>query len=67
MNNIMNIERRTQQILVELQQLRAECEFLIERTHSFEEDLLKVKTEEEAKQYDATHDLEEGLNIISLS
>ena len=62
----MNIDLRKQQMLVELQQIRAECEILIERTYAFREDLLKVKTEEEAKRFDEIHDLEEGLERISL-
>lgn len=62
----MNIDVRKQQMLVELQQIRAECEILIERTYAYREDLLKVKTVEEAQEFDRTHDLEEGLRYISL-
>lgn len=62
----MNIDIRKQQMLVELQRVRAECEILIERTYAFREDLLKVKTEEEAKRFDETHDIEEGLKRIRL-
>lgn len=62
----MDIDVRKQQMLVELAQIREECEILIERTHSFREDLLKIKTEEEAKEFDRTHDIEEGLNHIHL-
>lgn len=62
----MNLDVRKQQILVELAQIRAECEILIERTYSYREDLLKIKTEEEAKEFDRTHDIEEGLNHIQL-
>jgi predicted nucleic acid-binding Zn-ribbon protein len=62
----MNIDLRKHEMLLQLQKLRKECETLIERTHTYREDLLKVKTEEEAKQFDETHDLEEGLEIIRL-
>lgn len=62
----MNIDIRKHEMLVQLQAVRKECETLIERTHAFQEDLLKVKTEEEAIEFDRTHDLEEGLEIIRL-
>lgn len=62
----MNIDLRKNEMLLQLQKLRRECEILIERTHTYREDLLKVKNEEEAKQFDETHDLEEGLEIIRL-
>lgn len=62
----MDIDVRKQQMLVELQQIRAECEIIIERTYAYREDLLKVKTAEEAQEFDRTHDLEEGLRRISL-
>ena len=62
----MNIDIRKQEILVKLSRLRKECEILIERTYIYREDLLNVKTEEEAKQFDETHDIEEGLEIIRL-
>ena len=62
----MNIDIRKQQMLVELAQVRNECEILIERTYAYREDLLRVKTEEEAIEFDKTHDLEEGLRHIIL-
>ena len=62
----MNIEVRKQEMLCELQKVRGEGEILIERTHAFREDLLKVKTEEDAIAFDETHDLEEGLDCIRL-
>lgn len=62
----MDIDIRKQRMLVELLQIREECEILIERTHTFREDLLKVKTEEDALEFDRTHDLEEGLKHITL-
>ena len=62
----MDIDIRKQEMLVQLSRLRKECEILIERTYTYRADLLNVKTEEEAKQFDETHDLEEGLEIIRL-
>ncbi len=62
----MNIDVRKNQMLVELAQIRQECEILIERTYSYREDLLKVKTEEDALEFDRTHDIEEGLRNIRL-
>ena len=52
--------------LEELEKLRKECEILLERTKVYREDILNVKTEEDAKQFDETHDIEEGLEIIRL-
>lgn len=63
---MINLDIRKHEMLVQLQELRKECEILIERTHVYREELLKVKTEEEALAFDETHDLEEGLNIIRL-
>ena len=62
----MNIDLRKNEMLLQLQKLRRECEILIERTYTYREDLLKVNTEEEAKKFDETHDLEEGLETIRL-
>ena len=62
----MNIDLRKNEMLLQLQKLRKECEILIERTYIYREDLLNVKNEEEARKFDETHDLEEGLEIIRL-
>ena len=62
----MDIDFRKNEMLLQLQKLRKECEILIERTYTYREDLLNVKNEEEARQFDETHDLEEGLEIIKL-
>ena len=62
----MNIDIRKNEMLVELKEIREECEILIDRTHSYREDLLKVNTEEEACKFDETHDLEAGLKHICL-
>lgn len=62
----MNIEARINQLVKELSEIRKECEILIERTYTFREDLLKIKTEEEARSFDNTHDIEDGLKHIRL-
>ena len=62
----MDIEKRKIRMLDELREIREECEILIDRTHSYREDLLKVNTEEEAVKFDETHDLEAGLKHICL-
>lgn len=49
-----------------LLQVRKDCKLLIARTYDFEDDLIGVNTEEEAKEFDRTHDLEEGLMYIRL-
>lgn len=70
MDEIMSTEEiidlKKQELLVILRQIREECRLLITRTYDFEEDVFKVKTEEEAKEFDRTHDLEEGLMYIRL-
>ena len=62
----MDIDLRKNEMLLQLQKLRKECKILIERTYTYREDLLNGKNEEEARQFDDTHDLEEGLEIIRL-
>lgn len=62
----MDIESRKSEALEKLEKLRKECEILVERTKVYREDVLNVKTEEDAKQFDETHDIEEGLEIIRL-
>ena len=62
----MDIESRKNEALEELEKLRKECEILLERTKVYREDILNVKTEEDAKQFYETHDIEEGLEIIRL-
>ena len=62
----MDIDLRKNEMLLQLQKLRKECEILLERTKLYREDILNVKTEEDAKQFDETHDIEEGLEIIRL-
>ena len=62
----MDIESRKNEALEKLEKLRKECEILLERAQLYREDILNVKTEEDAKQFDETHDIEEGLEIIRL-
>ena len=62
----MDIESIRKEALEKLDKLRKECEILIERTQVYRQDILNVKTEEDAKQFDETHDIEEGLEIIRL-
>ena len=62
----MDIESRRNEALETLEKIRQECEILIERTQVYRDDILNVKTEEDAKQFDETHDIEEGLEIIRL-
>ena len=62
----MDIESRRKEALEQLDKLRKECEILLERTQLYREDIMSVKTEEDAKQFDETHDIEEGLEIIRL-
>ena len=62
----MDIESRRNEALEILEKLRQECEILIERTQVYRDDILNIKTEEDAKQFDETHDIEEGLEIIRL-
>ena len=61
----MDIDLRKNEMLLQLHKLRKGCEILIERTYTYREDLLNVQNEE-ARQFDETHDLEEGLEIIRL-
>lgn len=53
-------------MLVDLDKIEQECKLLLERIPAYREDLLKVKTEEEAKVFDETHDLEAGFKIVTL-
>ena len=62
----MNVDLRKQEMLIELKQLEEECKLLLERIETYRVDLSKVETEEDAKTFDVTHDLEDGLDIIRL-
>lgn len=62
----MNIDIRKQEMLTTLYKIQQEAQLLLERIPAFREDLLKVKTEEEAMAFDESHDLEEDLMYIKL-
>lgn len=52
----MNIDARKQEILTDLYTLENECKILLDRIPKVREDLLKVKTEEDAAQFDKNID-----------
>ena len=61
----MNIDVRKQEILNDLYTLENECKILLDRIPKVREDLLKVKTEEDASQFDKSIDnLSEGVEHI---
>lgn len=62
----MNIEERKIEMLDELEEVCEECEILISRTIAYEQDLIMVNTEEDLKEFEKTHNLEEGLKHICL-
>ena len=62
----MNIDIRKQELLATLYQVEQEAKLLLKRIPTFREDLLNVKTEEEARNFDESHDLEQGLKHIKL-
>ena len=61
----MTLEQRKQQLINQLDDVERDCKTLLGRTAKFYIDLLAVRTEEEAKEFDRTHDLEDGLRIIT--
>ena len=61
----MNIDVRKQEILNDLYTLENECKILLDIIPKVREDLLKVKTEEDAAQFDKSIDnLSEGVEHI---
>ena len=63
----MNIDARKQEILNNLYMLENECKFLLDIIPKVIEELLKVKTEEDAAQFDENFDsLFEGLKFLLL-
>lgn len=63
----MNIDARKQEILNNLYMLENECKIVLDRLPKVTEELLKVKTEEDAAQFDEYFDsLFEGLNLLLL-
>ena len=62
----MNIEVMKTNFLRDLDELLADMDTLRENAMIARADLEKVRTEEDAKVFDATHDLEDGLKHIRL-
>lgn len=63
----MNIDARKQEILNNLYMLENECKIVLDRLPKVIEELLKVKTEEDAAQFDENFDsLFEGLKFLLL-
>ena len=61
----MKIDARKQEILNNLYMLENECKILLNRIPKVREDLLKVKTEEDAAQFNENIDrFFEGINLI---
>ena len=61
----MNIDARKQEILNNIYTLENECKILLDRIPKFREELLKVKTEEDAARFNEKIDsFFEGINII---
>lgn len=62
----MNIDARKQEILNNLYMLENECKIVLDRIPKVIEELLKVKTEEDAAQFDENFDsLFEGLILFA--
>lgn len=62
----MDVEKRKVELFVILAELEADIEVLRKNVAKAREDLEKVQTADEAKEFDENHDLEEGLNHIQL-
>lgn len=62
----MNIEQRKVETFAVLAEVEADIETLKKSIARAREDLSKVQTEAEAKEFDQSHDLEEGLKHIEL-
>ena len=62
----MDVEFRRDELLIALRNLEGEARELIDRIAKARADLERVKTEEDARKFDETHDLEEGFEIIRL-
>lgn len=63
---IVNIEERKQEMIKDLEDIKSDCEKLLEVIPGFIEDLKKVKTEEEAEEFDKTHNINLDLKVIDL-
>ena len=64
----MNVEAVKAQMLEDIESLEGECKRLLELIPRYRSDLAKVETEEQAEEFDRTHNLEveAGLEIIQL-
>lgn len=62
----MNIEQRKVEMFAVLAEVETDIETLKKNIARAREDLPKVQTEVEAKVFDQSHDLEEGLKHIEL-
>ncbi len=62
----MNINMRKQEILNGLYHLENDCRILLKRIPVYRDDVLRIKTEGEAEEFNKTHNIEEGLKIIEL-
>ena len=62
----MDIEKKKEELFILLRNIEDEATTLIYRVANARADLYRVKTEEDAREYDATHDLEEGFKHIEL-
>ena len=64
----MNVEAVKAQMLEDIESLEGECKRLLELIPRYRSDLTKVETEEQAEEFDRTHNLEveAGLEIIQL-
>lgn len=62
----VNIEVRKADLLDTLTEIEREANILLRNIAKFREDIALVSTVEEAKEFDETHNLEEGLNLINV-
>lgn len=62
----MDIERRKKELLLIIEQLEADIEQLRVNIEVTRNDIYDVTTEEDAKIFDETHDLETGLQYITI-
>ena len=62
----MDIAKKKLEILETLAEVLADIELLKEHINEYVTDMAEVKTEDDAKFFELTHDLEDGLKHISL-
>lgn len=63
---MINVEERKKIVLKQLEEVENDMQLLKERIREMIIDLSAVKTEDDTKEFDLTHDLEQGLKHISL-